>query len=240
MGARYRLLDSYIEFQSPGALRAFERNKSAATTVAAVPVVFPASHPFSLIAEYPSYMSATASYENTPFFNCGLGETAIVLLSLVLSSPRKSLVNLFDTRLEVEGKDNTAALLSQFFKVAVSIIENDAFPRTWLNANILAHRVLLKLMEPIAVLLLENYIPDQSVSHTFKSELWKEAFYMLLSLLSSEQLVIEEHSPQVKLTCSVFPGAHARAETESGLAISRGYPGRRCNYRAATVGGTGV
>ncbi|KZV88707.1 cytoplasmic protein [Exidia glandulosa HHB12029] len=191
-----KLLDSYAEFQSAGTMRAFERNKSAATAMAAVPVVFPASHPFSLIAQYPSYMAATASYENTPFFNCGLGETAIVFLSLVLSSPRKSLVNLLDTRLEVEGKDNTATLLSQFFKVAVSIIENDAFPRTWLNANILAHRVLLKMMEPISVLLVQNYIPDQSMAHTFSSDLWKEAFYMLLSLLSSEQLVIEEHSPQ--------------------------------------------
>ncbi|EJD42755.1 cytoplasmic protein [Auricularia subglabra TFB-10046 SS5] len=191
-----RLLDSYTEFQSAATLRAFERNKSAATTMAAVPVIFPASHPFSLVAQYPSYMAATAMYERTPFYNCGLGETAVAFLSLVLSSPRKSLVNLFDTRLEVEGRDNTAALLLQFFKVAVSIIENDAFPRTWLNVNILGHRVLLKMMEPIADLLTQNYIPDQTMSHTFNSELWKEAFYMLLTLLSSEQLVIEEHSPQ--------------------------------------------
>jgi len=166
--------------------------------MSAVPVVFPASHPFALVSQYPPYMVSGAAYEVTPFFNCTLGETAVVFLSLVLSSPRKSIVNLFDTRLEVQGKDNTAALLSQFFKVAVSIIDNEAFPRTWLNVNILAHRVLLKLMEPVSLLLMHNFIPDHTEADSFKSELWRDAFYMLLSLLSSEQLVIEEHSPQVR------------------------------------------
>ncbi|KAG1719426.1 hypothetical protein EDD22DRAFT_1029373 [Suillus occidentalis] len=86
--------------------------------------------------------------------------------------------------------------LQIFFKVATSILENDAFPSNWLNVNILTHKVSIKMMDPIATLLKRIFIPPPSASHQFKAELWKDAFFMLLKLLSSEQLVIEDFSPQ--------------------------------------------
>lgn len=133
-------------------------------------------------------------------FNPGLGETAIVFLVLILSSPTKDILNFLESSLEIEGKDKFVVLLSQFFKAATSILENDAFPKSWLNVNILAHKVLLKMMDPVATLLEREFIPDPETEHQFDSTLWKEGFYMLLQLLSSEQLVIEEFSPQVSLS----------------------------------------
>jgi dedicator of cytokinesis protein 3 len=131
------------------------------------------------------------------FFNCGLGEAAIVLLVLVSSSPRKHLVGFLESILEIEGHDNFAILLSKIFKVGLSILGNEAFPKTWLNVNILAHKVLLKIMDPIAILLMKEFIPDQKETYNFNSNLWRDGFSLLLKLLSSDQLVIEEFSPQV-------------------------------------------
>jgi len=139
-------------------------------------------------------------------FNPGLGETAIVFLSLVLSAPTKHIYNFLESSYDIEGKENFAALLTQFFKVATSILDNDAYPSNWLNVNILTHKVLIKMMDPVATLLKRIFIPPPSGSHQFKAELWKDAFFMLLKLLSSEQLVIEDFSAQVCMSfcCVLF------------------------------------
>lgn len=179
-----------------------ERTRSPATTKATVPVTFPESYPFSLIAYLPD-VPKTSHSASTPVaetvLNPGLGETSIVFLVLVLSSPTKHVLDFLESSLDIEGRDRFVALLSQFFKVATSILENDAFPKTWLNVNILAHKVLIKMMDPVATLLEKEFIPPQGSETRFDSHLWKEAFHMLLKLLSSDQLVIEEFSPQVNI-----------------------------------------
>jgi dedicator of cytokinesis protein 3 len=164
-------------------------------------VTFPESYPFSLVALLPNASRnaphTTLTSEGNSIFNPGLGETAIVFLVLVLSSPRKHILNFLESSLEIEGRDNFASLLSQFFKVSASILDNDAFPSSWLNVNILAHKVLIKMMDPVASLMERDFIPEQNAVYQFDPNLWREGFYMLLKLLSSEQLVIEEFSPQV-------------------------------------------
>ncbi|EEB95419.1 hypothetical protein MPER_05616, partial [Moniliophthora perniciosa FA553] len=87
-------------------------------------------------------------------------------------------------------------LLSNFFKIATSILDNDAFPKTWLNVNILSLKVLVKMLDPVSTLLVKEFIPPQENESQFDPQLWREAFYMLLKLLSSDKLVIEEFSPQ--------------------------------------------
>lgn len=199
-----RLLDSYREFQNPVNHRAVERTRTSSTTAVPVPVTFPESHPFSLVAllpDAPRNAPHTLTGEGNQIFNPGLGETAIVFLVLVLASPRKHILNFLESSLEIEGRDNFASLLSQFFRVSASILDNDAFPSSWLNVNILAHKVLIKMMDPVASLLERDFIPDQDADYQFDSNLWREGFYMLLKLLSSEQLVIEEFSPQVSYSC---------------------------------------
>lgn len=194
-----RLLDSYREFQNPASRRAIER--SPTTLKAPIPVTFPESYPFSLLAYLPD---APRGPNNTPLpgegdvlFNPGLGETAIVFLVLILSSPTKPIVDFLVNNLEFEGRDRFVALMSQFFTVATSILDNDAFPKSWLNVNILAHKVLIKIMDPIAQIMEREFIPAQDSEFQFDTNLWKECLNMLLRLLSSDQLVIEEFSPQV-------------------------------------------
>nr|GAT57688.1 predicted protein [Mycena chlorophos] len=194
-----RLLEAYREFQNPASRRAMERTRSSLPLKTNVPVTFPESYPFSLLAQLPEnprgpVTPGTPETDNS--FNPGLGEIATVLLVLMLSSPTKHILNFFELSLDIEGRDRFVALLSQFFKVATSILENDAFPKTWLNINVLAHRVFVKMMEPIAAIMEKEFIPPQEEQAQFKSQLWRDCFYMFLKLLSSDQLVIEEFSPQ--------------------------------------------
>lgn len=158
-------------------------------------------------------------------FNPGLGETAIVFLVLVLSSPKKHILDFLETGLEIEGRGYISNFLSQFFRVSASILDNDAFPCNWLNVNILAHKALIKMMDPVATLLEREFIPEQDADYQFDSNLWREAFYMLLKLLSSEQLVIEEFSPQVCFDRTQLLGVsnYFSTETSRCLALSWRY-----------------
>lgn len=180
-----------------------ERQRPATVTKATIPVTFPESYPFSLVASLPDVSrgsgAKSSSRETESLFNPGQGETAIVFLVLILSSPTKHILNFLESSLDIEGRDRFIGLLSQFFNVATSILENDAFPKTWLNVNILAHKILIKMMDPVATILEKEFIPAQESESLFDSNLWREALHMLLKLLSSDQLVIEEFSPQVRV-----------------------------------------
>lgn len=166
------------------------------------PVTFPESYPFSLLSHLPK--NSTLSNQTTSFdvkadFCPGLGEAAIVLLVLILSATKKHLVEFLQSNfLEIEGRDNLAAFLIQFFKVSASILNNDAFPNNWLNVNILAHKTILKMMDPVVTLLVHEFIPSEDSQTKFDTHLWRDGFYVLLKLLSSDQLVIEEFTPQVR------------------------------------------
>jgi dedicator of cytokinesis protein 3 len=197
-----RLLDSYREFQSPLFMLALEHTRSLTNQPAPVPVTFPESYPFSMLSYIPhgqrtSHASSSTSLTGVTF-NAGLGETAIVFLVLILSSPRKHILEFFQSSFEIEGRDNFATFLSLFFKVATSILDNEAFPGNWLNVNILVHKVIIKIMEPIATLMEKQFIPNDEKAPSFNAGLWQQVFHMLLQLLSSEQLAIEECSPQVR------------------------------------------
>ena len=178
-----------------------ERAKLPATMISPVPITFPQSYPFSLVAKRPNAESATPAgmtADTNALFNCGLGETAIVFLVLLHSATKKHLLDFFENTLSIEDKDNFALMMSRLFEVSTSILVNDAFPSNWLNVNIFAHKVILRMMDPISVILKRDFIPHPQSQHQFNATLWRETFYMLLKLLSSDKLVIEDMSPQVR------------------------------------------
>lgn len=198
-------MESYREIQSPASRKAIEKAKTPSTVKAPLPVTFPESYPFSLITslpEPPPGVNNITSKEADNVLYPSLGETAIVFLVLILSSPIKHITTFLESSLDIEGRDRFVSLISQFFKVATSILENEAFPKTWMNVNILAHKVLIKIMEPISFIMEKKFIPSQELESQFDPNLWREGLHMLLKLLSSEQLMIEEFSPQVNL-CSI-------------------------------------
>ncbi len=195
-----RLLESYRELQNTANAHAVERKRTPTTSLSANLVTFPESYPFSLIAQLPrapKSFNGVYQAEGQVLFSPAQGETAMVLLVILLSSPKKYLLNFFEGVFEIEGRDNFATLLLQLLRVVTSILDNDAWPGNWLNVNIMAHKVLIKMMDAVAVLLEKHFIPGDDATFQFNTELWKEAFQVLLKLLSSDQLVIEEFSPQV-------------------------------------------
>lgn len=199
-------MDSYREIQSPSSRTAIERTHTPSTTKAAVPVTFPESYPFSLVTALPEDRSSGPVYtQKDGAFYPSLGETAIVFLALVLTAPTRHIVAYFQEHFDIEGRDRFVNFLMQFFKTAVSILDNEAFPRAWLNANVLAHKVLVKIMDPIATMLTNEFIPRKGSDYAFDANLWKDAFHMLLKVLSSDHLVIEQFSPQVRTRPSLLP-----------------------------------
>lgn len=235
----HRLLESYLEFQHPANERAIERTNSPATTPSPVPITFPESYPFALMSQ-PS-KSVPVSATGAKMYNAGLGESAVVLLSLALSSPKKLLLSFFEGVVEIEGRDKLTALLTKLFKVAGSILNSDAFPSNWLNINILAHKVLIKVFDPVGTILEREYIPNEATLASFDPVIWKEAFYVLLRLLSSEQLVIEDFSPQVSEPASCMSMCLTwLQETASRVETRWRYPRRRRCNSLASVDGTGM
>ncbi|KAF8629268.1 hypothetical protein AX17_005847 [Amanita inopinata Kibby_2008] len=195
-----RLLDSYKEFNSVASRKSMERHRSPNVHKSFTPVTFPESYPFTLLSNLPdtqkTYGTFSGNRESELSFNPGLGETAVVFLVLILSSPTQHILDFLQSSLDIEGRERFVIFLGHLFKVAISILENDAFPKTWLNINILAHKVLMKLMVTIGKIMQKEFIPPQDSESQFNGVLWKECLYMLLILLSSDQLVIEEFSPQ--------------------------------------------
>ncbi|KAF8894918.1 cytoplasmic protein [Gymnopilus junonius] len=178
-----RLLDSYREIQSQASKKAIEKTKTPSTIKSPVPPPRGVSNvPFA--------------HDGDGIFYPGLGEAAIVFLVLILCAPTKYITNFFESSLDIEGRERFVALLSQVFKVGTSILENDAFPKAWMNVNIMAHKVLIKIMDPIASIMEKEFIPPQELESQFDANLWREGLHMLLKLLSSDQIMIEDFSPQ--------------------------------------------
>jgi dedicator of cytokinesis protein 3 len=179
-----------------------ERVRSPATMPSIVPVSFPSSYPFSLISEG-SVPSKTfvhgVLHQTSNFYNCGLAEAAVVFIVMILASPRKDIITFLELTLEIEGRASLSRLLTSLFSVSTSILNNDAFPSRWLNINVLAHKVLLKLGDAVAFIIKKEFIPKDLDNPDFEFDqgLWYDYLHMLLKLLSSDQLVIEEFSPQV-------------------------------------------
>lgn len=194
----YRLVESYHEYQSPASQHAMEKVRSTSTSPSNIPVTFPESYPFSLQSHLPKWSSnASSSSDVSSMFYPGLGETAMIFLVLLSITSKKQLLEFLDSSFEIEGRDNFSKMLISIFKVASSILDNEAFPGSWLNVNVLAHKVLIRFWDPVTTILEREFIPGPASAFKFDQTLWTEAFNMLLKLLSSEQLVIEDFSPQV-------------------------------------------
>lgn len=121
----------------------------------------------------------------------------MIFLVLLSATSKKQLLDFLESSFEIEGRENFSKMLISIFKVASSILDNEAFPASWLNVNILAHKVLIRFWDPVTTILEREFIPRPDGGFEFDKVLWIEGFHMLLKLLSSEQLVIEDFSPQV-------------------------------------------
>ncbi|CAG8552369.1 31262_t:CDS:2 [Gigaspora margarita] len=198
-----KLCESYRELYFTSNEAHPQRERSGSGIIVS-PAIFNLAYPFSSVNstsasnsnKYSKEFPFTPSYNPPSTIYTGLGEIAAVILQIMYLLSQDHLKEHLLSTYYREGHDATAEFLILLFQVCRSVLINEAFPESWLNMNIMAHKVFLKFLEPISSLLEKNYIPDKEAPDTFNEQLWKEYFNCLLSLLTSKHLVIENFTPQ--------------------------------------------
>ncbi|KAL7415449.1 hypothetical protein BDY24DRAFT_382988 [Mrakia frigida] len=194
------LLESYHELRNSETLEVIDRHRSVATVAVPIPVVFPSTYPFSLVAHRPEQRTANEGSESTSEaptgLNIALGEIAVVICVLINIQPHRALQMYLEEQIEVEGLENVNRMLSSFFRASSSILAFDAFPSNWINCSVMAHNSILKLADEAGRVMQRCNIPEDSDASSFDSFLWKSCFDTMFALLSSEEVVIEAFGPQ--------------------------------------------
>jgi dedicator of cytokinesis protein 3 len=81
-------------------------------------------------------------------------------------------------------------------KAQQSILECDAYPKSWLSLNIYHHRSSLEILEYISTLLRRSFLPSPDFAEDFDMEIWKTFFMTLLKIVGSEVLALETFPEQ--------------------------------------------
>lgn len=186
-----RLTESYREAGTVETKQLLQRHRSGPTLIQKEPTVFPASHPAPPLVE--SY-SSNAAQPQEPLISLH-GEAATIIIVLIHLAPVDVLHNYLAGCLEVEGYTSFSRFLASFLQTCLSLLRFEAFPSGWLNISMLTHKSIVKIAKPIATVMQQYLIPDKDDAAAFDIDLWKEFFGMLLKLLSSPSLVIEEFVP---------------------------------------------
>lgn len=127
----------------------------------------------------------------------GLAECATVVITLILATPRRNILNWLVETLDIEGIQAVSRTMRSIFDFCSSLIRFEAFPRQWLTLSLMCFRGVLRLLDPIAELLdREAFIPDVKDADSFDVELWMSCFGLLCELCGSDELALEDHTQQ--------------------------------------------
>lgn len=191
-----------MELNQPRTTMVIDRH-SVNSPIPKAPDVFPSTYPFALMSLSPDSSLLARGRDATdidgpgkPLHNCGLGELAVVILTMVLTCPRARLSAWVAEMLEMEGPRNVSTFLRSFFDVASSVLAHEAFPPDWLNVSLMAHTVIIRMLEPIGALLEKSFVPAIDHATSFDGLLWGECLGILCQVLASDELVIEEFPAQ--------------------------------------------
>lgn len=189
-----RLTELFDETGLPETRRLLLGHRSAATVVQKEPTIFPSSHPAPLLVDLPAAVAQTPSQNTGPIIILR-GEAAACIVVLVHIAPTNVLNTYLQGCLEIEGFSSFSRFLSSLLRTCCSFVRFEAFPSVWLNISMLAHKAIVKIAKPIADIMQQYLIPDKDEAASFDLEIWKNFFDMMLKLLSSPSLVIEDFSP---------------------------------------------
>jgi dedicator of cytokinesis protein 3 len=222
----YSLCDSYAELRSPLTTACLRRLRSEGSIWKDTPDIFPIAHPFSLVSQLPppslleqNQQSDEAGLTEIGSYNCGLAECAVVILSLVLATPRPNIDRYLIEMLDIEGKDRTSARLHGILAFASSIIHFDAFPRQWLTLSLMSFSAIIKLLYPVIDLLQRpEFIPLVQDATGFDAPLFMRCFELLCDLCGSDELALEDHTQQKRRAGWIIAGD--LRDEGSGLLLS--------------------
>ncbi|WRT70308.1 uncharacterized protein IL334_007306 [Kwoniella shivajii] len=200
------LYDSYFELLNSKTLLTLNRQRSSPTSTIwkPTPDVFPSTHPFALISELPP-PSLLERHQNpsqdalpdSETFNCGLAETAVVILTLVLSSPKANITRWMTEMIDIEGVSSLSQTLKSSFDFCSSVVRFTAFPNQWLTLALMSFSSVFRFLSTVTPLLeTEHFIPSVQNADTFDVSLWTKCFELLCELCGSDELALEDMTQQ--------------------------------------------
>ncbi|KAF2205630.1 hypothetical protein GQ43DRAFT_477220 [Delitschia confertaspora ATCC 74209] len=94
------------------------------------------------------------------------------------------------------GKDEMAKFLFSTLQVYISILDCEAFPSSWLSVHIYHHKATMRMLEKLASILIDSFLPHPDEADQFNTELWRAFFDALLKLVGSDALALETFPEQ--------------------------------------------
>ena len=149
---------------------------TARSAKSSLSLLFPTAYPF------PSRPSPTSAV-----FDEALVEIA-ALLAATASLP---------TTVHFESPETDLAdFVFDVLKVYMSILDCDAFPKSWLSVHVYHHRSIMRSLERVSSVLIDVFLPLFDEAHEFNTELWRAFFDTLLKLVGSDALALETFPEQ--------------------------------------------
>ena len=186
-----RLLDTLHESKAEALYKSLQRHRSASTVVTRTPTIFPAAHPLPLLCEPPANQPSLAA---GPLYAIRADVTAVVAVALYIS-PISVTRSYLESLVDVEGPAFVSRFLKQLFQAGTSLLSQEMFPSTWLNISMLAYKAIVKIADASSAILRRYFVPEQRDAVQFDNALWRAFFGVLLKLLLSPSLIIEEFTP---------------------------------------------
>jgi dedicator of cytokinesis protein 3 len=93
-------------------------------------------------------------------------------------------------------KEEITDFLQNALQVYISILDGEAFPKSWLSVRIYHHRSTMRTLEKIYSVLVDSFLPHPDEADQFNTELWRSFFDALLKLVGSDALALETFPEQ--------------------------------------------
>ncbi|KAF2130783.1 hypothetical protein P153DRAFT_395209 [Dothidotthia symphoricarpi CBS 119687] len=94
------------------------------------------------------------------------------------------------------SKDDTSDFISALLQVYISILDCEAFPRSWLSVHIFHHKATMRALGKLFNNLTESFLPLPDEADVFNTEIWRAFFDALLKLVGSDALALETYPEQ--------------------------------------------
>ncbi|KAL6703580.1 Deoxycytidine kinase 1 [Coniothyrium glycines] len=95
-----------------------------------------------------------------------------------------------------QPKDDAAELLFSTLQVYISILDNEAYPSSWLSVHIYHHKATMRALNKLFRNLVDMFLPQPDDADNFNTELWRAFFDALLKLVGSDALALETYPEQ--------------------------------------------
>ncbi|KAI9593307.1 hypothetical protein BDF19DRAFT_415419 [Syncephalis fuscata] len=140
----------------------------------------------------------------------GVGELATAALAVFELPTSDQLLGYLRGMLHIEGEEPTVVFLMRLFEMLEAMLTETVFPKNWFNASVVVCRNSMTILQPIALLLMDAFVPPPLNADKFRQPLWGAFFRVLLRLLSCPQLQLDHLTAQQRMVADCLAGDDMR------------------------------